>query len=163
MNRQHRSRGLTLKRSGLVLFTIGLILITFSKFDKRTIEKGTLNLSDDLEKNELITPVRSELRIKLNGKREQNGRLLLYKNLIVQTAFGQRLNAVPPQERVIKKGNDKFAFDLERDTRYYLAVRIEPFIPFTIDYKIVEYNSHQDQLFNLGVALTATGLGIAFS
>ena len=96
MNRQHRSRGLTLKRSGLVLFTI-------SKFDKRTIEKGTLNLSDDLEKNELITPVRSELRIKLNGKREQNGRLLLYKNLIVQTAFGQRLNAVPPQESY-KKG-----------------------------------------------------------
>lgn len=50
MNHQHRSRGLTFKRPGLVLFTIGLILITFSKFDKRTIEKGTLNLSDDLEK-----------------------------------------------------------------------------------------------------------------
>jgi|GEM_PF-4940230 hypothetical protein len=50
MNHQHRSRGLTFKRPGLVLFTIGLIHITFSKFDKRTIEKGTLNLSDDLEK-----------------------------------------------------------------------------------------------------------------
>jgi hypothetical protein len=152
-----------LKYSGLILFSIGSILIAYSRLDKSTIKKGTLNLSDDLEKKELITPVQSELKIKLNGKRNQNGRILLYKKLTVQTALGPRPNVVPPQERVIKKGNDKFAFNLENDTRYYLAVLIEPFIPFTINYTIIKYNSHQDQLFNLGVALTATGLGIAFS
>lgn len=152
-----------MKSSGIVLSIIGAAIIAYSKLDRNIIKKDTLSLSENLKERELITPVTSELKIRLNGKKEQKGHILLYKKLIIQTAYGPRPNNVPPQKKVIKKGNGKFTFDLESDTHYYLAVHVEPFVPLTIDYIILKRNYHQEQLYSLGVALIATGFGIAFS
>jgi len=151
-----------LKYSGLIIFLIGIVLIVYSKIDKRPAKEYTLDLNEKRQTDEFKTPVQSKLKIKLNGKKEQKGHLVLQKKVMIPTATSLRPSN-SPQERIIKKGNDKFEFNLDSDTLYYFVVQPYPFIPFIVDYSIVEFNSRQDQLFNLGVTFTATGLGIAFS
>jgi len=149
--------------SGIIIFLIGANLIVYSRLNKQIINEGILDLSEKTQSNELETPVKSKLKIKLNGNKKQKVRFILQKRICVYSDhFSYKWRHLAPIVKELK-GNSRAEFDLEIDSNYYFSVYLDQVEPFKVKYTIVEYNPHQDQLFNLGVSLTATGLGIAFS
>lgn len=121
-----------------------------------------MNLREECQNSEFTTPVKSKFKIKLNGKKKQKRKIALTKTIIKHIHAGPRPSYIS-YEKEIKNGNSIVSFDLDSGVFYFFTVVLEPFEPLIVEYEIVECNPLKDQLFTLGVALTATGLGIAFS
>ena len=65
--------------SGIIIYLIGVGLIVYSRLNKQIINEGILDLSEKTQSNEFETPVKSKLKIKLNGNEKQKVRFVLQK------------------------------------------------------------------------------------
>lgn len=151
--------------SGLIIILIGALIVVRCYIPKKhIIRTDTLDLKKEAEKDYIQSPIKSKLEIILKGTSKQNVHLELRKAIRIWSGHGTynwHINS--PSIVRDMKGNGKAVFDLESDYKYSFSVKVEPFIPFIIEYSVVEYEYYSNLIFQIGLTLFTTGFVILFA
>lgn len=151
--------------SGLIVILIGVIIVVRCYIPKKhIIMESTLDLKEKTQSDDFETPVKSKLEIKLNGTRKQNVHFELHKKTRIWTGHSTYTlhSSSPPIVRDMK-GNGKDNFDLESNYKYSFSVKLEPLMPFIIEYNILEYKYISNRILDIGLTLFTTGFVILFA
>ena len=151
---------------GLFIVLIGAVTAVYYGRPKiQVIKESTLDLKEKRQTDSFEYPTKTVLKIKMKGNRKQEVYFGLSKTTLIAQSIGYRNHISNKLLRL--KANNTRSFNLDSDGSYSFIVQPynneSQFIPFIIEYSILEINKRSPEMFQIGLTLFTTGFVIYFA